>query len=472
MKSGYYDVTEVLIDENGNKDTLNYKAIGSLYKPKHGYYSFTCNVNNHLYGTDFNLSYEYSHTTSAIFSYLDVAGFHKYDNVKNSNWKRYDIANEIWKKWKKPIIMEEIGIGDDFIQIYCCTDIDFHNNIWSSSFSGSTGVGMHWWWDRGIHDNGFYTQYRNIKSFFSGEDIRERHYNAYNWKNKTTIKNATIETFYLKSKDNQRIIGWLHNATYFWANLFTLNSCISQLILSNNLNSPCVMDDGYTIPPPPSGKEYASFVEGPPIYPIGNQLSIINNPKFTIANVKYNLGVKKHWYRIEFYNTRGYPDNIPILTATQVLHADASKRLRPHVPNLNEYHPDYAYKVTYLGLSKNPPSSSNAPQLIQNNIYRSSNDSLNTLIKTDNVEDIIQENNLTPFKVEVYPNPNDGVISIVSDAIIYEISIFKTNGLLIYSFKDINTLKYDIKLEKIEKGYLIVRVSISNGVVNKKIVIL
>ncbi|MCO5260100.1 MAG: DUF5060 domain-containing protein [Crocinitomicaceae bacterium] len=442
---------------NYMKNSLGYSKILSL---------------NTYSGENSPIKAEKLHSSSYIFSYLDVIGFHKYADDKKSNWDRYDLANDLWKKWKKPVIMEEIGNGDDFIQAYCCTDIDFHNNIWASSFSGSTGVGMHWWWDRGIHDFGFYTQYKNIKSFFSGEDIRERHYNAYNWKDKATIKNATLETFYLKSKDNQRIIGWLHNATYFWANLSSINSCVAHLILSNNLNSPCIMDDGYTIPPPPLGKNYVSFVEGPPVSPIENQLSINNNPQFTIANVKYNFGIKKHWYRIDFYNTRGNPDNIPIFTATQVLHADASKRLRPHVPNLNGYHPDYAYKVTYLGLSKNPPSGSNAPQLIQNNISRSPNDSLNTLIKTDNVEVFIQENSLTPFNVEVYPNPNDGVFSIVSDAVINEVSIFKTNGLLLYSFKDINTLKYDIKLEKIEKGYLIVKISTSNGVVTKKIIIL
>lgn len=55
MKTGYYDVTEVLIDENGNKDTLIYKAIGLLEKPKHSNYLFRCLINNRLYSNNFNL---------------------------------------------------------------------------------------------------------------------------------------------------------------------------------------------------------------------------------------------------------------------------------------------------------------------------------------------------------------------------------------------------------------------------------
>ena len=62
MKTGYYDVTEVLIDENGNKDTLNFKAVGSLYKPKGDYYSFKGNLNNRLYGNNFSLVEKNSQT--------------------------------------------------------------------------------------------------------------------------------------------------------------------------------------------------------------------------------------------------------------------------------------------------------------------------------------------------------------------------------------------------------------------------
>ena len=37
---------------------------------------------------------------------------------------------------------------------------------------------------------------------------------------------------------------------------------------------------------------------------------------------------------------------------TQIIHTELDGDLKPHVPNLNDANPDYAYKITYIGRYK------------------------------------------------------------------------------------------------------------------------
>ncbi len=69
------------------------------------------------------------------------------------------------KGWhnNKPVILEETGI--QMPDIYCCTGVDFHNNVWSSVFSGLweqlyIGIGI-----EGIHDNNYYVSYNHVSCF-------------------------------------------------------------------------------------------------------------------------------------------------------------------------------------------------------------------------------------------------------------------------------------------------------------------
>jgi hypothetical protein len=304
------------------KDSLNNKRIMTL----------------NTYAAIDNL--EFKTPEKGMFNYLDVIGFHSYKMKKDANWDRTNMLNRLWELYKKPVFMEEIGVTDNFLQTYCCTDIDFHNSVWSSTFSGSPAIGMHWWWDRGLHDFGFYMQYKELATFLQNEDFRKMNYVPQRWKDKNAVTKATLEAFYLTSENQERAIGWLHNATAYWRNSFTINSCMQQLIARDSLQFACKMEDGYVIPPLKANyqeeklKDKYTDVGGIQFYTKGLQ----NNPTFVVSGLK-----KKTNYTVEFYSTR---TNSKINSNyTQTLKSNGRGQIKPIVPNLDSLQLDYGFKV-------------------------------------------------------------------------------------------------------------------------------
>jgi hypothetical protein len=155
-----------------------------------------------------------------------------YDNFNNGN-----IGNRQgnFTLWNKPCIQSEMGInssggkdinGDpiaDPDDISFCDDVEFHNAIWSTSFSGSLGCGLNWWqWN----NNDFRAQnFPAIKDFFNDQDFEGLNWtNAGHWADFSAsfsnyYKHVKIETFYLASGSNDHVMGWAHNATNYWGNI-------------------------------------------------------------------------------------------------------------------------------------------------------------------------------------------------------------------------------------------------------------
>lgn len=319
-----------------------------------------------------------------FFHLSDVIGVHNYGEVKNINYKkRYDQLEQYWEIYKKPVIMEEMGINK--IPLHCCTGIDYHNSIWSTAMMGDFGTGMDWWWDRGIHDFGYQNELKIIQLFFAGEDLKKGNYSPQKWEDVASIdagnyaaNHRTIENYALKSADNEKVIGWVHNATYYWRNLADEMPCIQDLIDDNKLSDPCYVAKNKHFNPSNVGKieicwyteqhdlsseihtEYSHkryedhFTRRGGAIDIGDSCAITENPIFTIKDLKPSVGLKKNWYRIEFYYTEGNVLKVN-QSATQIIHTNSEGDLKPHVPDLNKLNPDYAYKIVFIGRSKNKP---------------------------------------------------------------------------------------------------------------------
>jgi len=317
------------------------------------------------------------HPSTSFFSLSDVVGLHLYGENKNINFgKRAPFQEEYRKKYNKPVFIEEMGVGN--IGLYCCTGIEFHNSIWSTAMMGGFGVGLEWWWDRGVHDFGYHRDLKHLQLFLQNEMLKERKYEPQRWSDTgKSFKKRQLESYSLVSEDQERVLGWLHNATYYWRNLAD-NSCIANLIEGKHEeNRPChVAADPYGFDPADRkydciprtyhnmyntevenlrdfGKEeftdHFTFRGGARSVG-GNDLQ--KNPTFVITSLKKS-GVskkKKEWYKVEFFGTSGdFDPTSPIQAYTQELNTSNSGRLKIHVPLLDGNQPDLGYKLTYLG---------------------------------------------------------------------------------------------------------------------------
>jgi hypothetical protein len=316
-----------------------------------------------------------------FFAISDAIGVHNYEEVKNVNFKkRYDQLNQWWDVYHKPVIMEEMGVNK--IPILCCTGIEYHNNIWSTAFMGDFGTGMDWWWDRGVHDFGYQAELMNIQYFFASEDLKLGNYSPQKWDDVSSfnipdaaIRNRLIENFALKSSTDERVLGWVHNASYYWRNLANDVPCIQELVISNKLSEPCIVARNFNYK-----AKNKNEINGAPLseyHDISKENhsdfnnnrykdrytdkggakeikaagGFLKNPTFTVSSLKKSTGLKKNWYKIEFYYTHG--SNLDVVSEfTQILHTEVDGDLKPHVPNLTDTNPDFAYKISFIGKHK------------------------------------------------------------------------------------------------------------------------
>jgi hypothetical protein len=316
-----------------------------------------------------------------LYALSDVIGVHDYEEVKNVNFKRrYDELDHWWEVYHKPVILEEMGMNK--IPVLCCTGIEYHNSIWSTAFMGDFGTGMEWWWDRGIHDFDYQVDLLNIQNFFSVEDLKKGNYEPQKWDDVSSfviqdiaVRNRLIENFALKSDNDERVLGWVHNASYYWRNMANDLPCLQELVNSNKLSEPCIVAKNNYYNPKNKNEingapisEYHdiskenhsdfknsrfkdSYTDKGGTRPIEEQGGFLNNPTFTVSSLKKSSGSKKNWYKIEFFYTHGSNLNV-VNEFTQIIHTEVDGDLKPHVPNLNDANPDYAYKITYIGRYK------------------------------------------------------------------------------------------------------------------------
>lgn len=324
---------------------------------------------------------EKSTRNKGLFDLSDVIAVHNYGEVKNINYKkRYDQLEQYWLLYQKPVVMEEMGIGK--LPIHCCTGVDYHNSIWATAMMGDFGTGMDWWWDRGIHDFNYQVDLKIIGLFFNNIDLKNGNYTPQKWQDVASVDLANyaaihrkIENYALKRADSEHVIGWIHNATFYWRNLANELPCLQELVDSNKLLNPCYVAKNKHFNPANVGEinicEYSEkhnvnleinteydhsrykdhFTDKGGAIDLGDTCDILKNPIFVINDLKPSFGAKKNWYKIEYYYTKG--NSLVINTkATQVLHTNSEGELKPHVPLMNANNPDYAYKIVFVGRSK------------------------------------------------------------------------------------------------------------------------
>ncbi len=285
----------------------------------------------------------------------DLISIHVYEETKSVNAiKRYNAVNLLFEQYQRPVLLEEAGINGDHLKIYCCTGIDFHNEIWSSTLSGSAGTALDWWWNRGVHDFGYIRDLQSVRNFTERFDLHNAHFTPQRWIDRSRnpidllagrdlLYRAAIENFALQNDSGTLILGWVHNAAYYWRNLET--QCMQSLLDSSTLSTACMVEQNYDL----NREQNKSFQGARYTDAYSDTQQNIDLPKsngttFEISNVQRRVDGRKCRYRITFYHVQnGEFREAP--EETQVLEANFFGKLKPRLPTLDANDPDYAYVI-------------------------------------------------------------------------------------------------------------------------------
>lgn len=175
-----------------------------------------------------------------VYSSSDVILMHLYGRDKFTNYTDRYLSNIVRfksniKTKNMPILFDEMG-ADFFPSLDKCSDITFHNSLWATALMGSFGTGQTWWWDNAIFTEGYEPNLKGIHTFLEDEDFTKTEFISEGLvDNGTKFKGKSkFETYYLKAMDGTKAIGWVHNISFYWANLKESNTCIAKLIEDNN----------------------------------------------------------------------------------------------------------------------------------------------------------------------------------------------------------------------------------------------
>lgn len=254
--------------------------------------------------------------------FCDISFSHDYgrdeDQNYNQRWKRTRKLLYNHSTRNKPVIHQEVGGG--FPIMDSATDLTFHNAIWATSLSGNLGCGMNWWWDNAIHPAGYEVNFKPLSIFFEGADMAEVQYLATRWRSKE-VENFTLSHRY----GRKSAMGWVHNRSFWWANLYDTNPIIKDLIDANNGHKH----------DPADNSAYANWKsEG--------RTKDLKQTKVVVKRLKSSWIFWRKRYTLTFYNTRG--DGEELTSWSRTVKSNLFGRVKFKV-DLDETHPDVAYKL-------------------------------------------------------------------------------------------------------------------------------
>lgn len=293
-------------------------------------------------------NYELNEKSRGLFYHSDVIGFHKYGQDKDINYvSRYDKAQELFDTWNKPFFVEEMGLSaggkSDYLPLYKCSPAPFHNAIWSTSFMGGAGTGLSWWWDRGIHDFGYCKHYNGIQLFFEGEQMEDAKFQPQKWHNTLGLNRAMLENYALVSKNQERVLGWVHNASHYWRNISS--PCLNELINEGKFSEPFQLEDGIELGKKRSETSFSGKIDA---YTNKGGTQNVSEETFVIKKLKAGgLFSKRKWYEITFYTTSDMKQ-----VHQEKLKTTIWGKLKPTYPKTEQQ--DLCYKIRFIGEGKKP----------------------------------------------------------------------------------------------------------------------
>ena len=165
---------------------------------------------------------------------VDIASINQYSRHMEANFKRRaGIVQGVQKKKdlaNKPFIFSEMA-ANVYPSLDYCSDISFHNAIWSTLHMGSLGTGLNWWWDNALHLQGHYTNFKALSEHVKRFDpVKKNMRFSKGYYGALSYEKAHIEWFALVADDKSEWHGWVHNNTWWWARKYTVDDCINKMV--------------------------------------------------------------------------------------------------------------------------------------------------------------------------------------------------------------------------------------------------
>lgn len=182
-------------------------------------------------GSKFHRSSLFPLETPFDLDECDITCMHSYHAERSQNITRFkEIAhgsfpNALLETWSdKPAYIQEMGIcadngcGADPNDFEGCSDVTYHNSLWATAFMGGFGTGFPWWqWSNNDYRE---ANYPALNTFFSGIDFQNTNFKEPDfWDDATLASNSQLESYYIRDENDNKVMGWVHNATYWWGNI-------------------------------------------------------------------------------------------------------------------------------------------------------------------------------------------------------------------------------------------------------------
>jgi len=167
---------------------------------------------------------------------MDFMSTHRYGKVQaiNSTHRKNEL-NRFQAKWDIPFIFGECGIPDHAAGLYVCMDNSFANDIWATAFLGGFGTGLNWWWQNTLPLNQ-HLLFNPLSEFINSIDFENNNF-IVKRAGQYPVESPTVEYVSLIDNDGKTAIGWIHNFSVYWKNLYyKYEDCILEKKLDKHFD--------------------------------------------------------------------------------------------------------------------------------------------------------------------------------------------------------------------------------------------
>ena len=150
---------------------------------------------------------------------IDYTNPHDYGySGKNVNTNLPNVQEDIYNKYKKPVIQAEIGVNWESGTATAKVDptgVSIRQALWSGMLGGAAGAAMQWWWDSWIHPNDLWTVYNGAGIFASKMKLAGESYSQLRTNSKATISEEKVSLMGYQYSD--RVYGYVFDNTWWYA---------------------------------------------------------------------------------------------------------------------------------------------------------------------------------------------------------------------------------------------------------------
>jgi hypothetical protein len=387
----------------------------------------------------------------------------------------------------KPVLFGEMGMTDN-TEGDKCTDVEFHNGMWTSGCSGASGAGLYRYGYQ--DDNRRNNHIPSLKAFFDNMPFATDEFGP-RYDKDPGGQNPDIEAIYNVTRSAHKAYGWLHNRTFYWPNdPYLVPNCI------NNYNGESIgtafpKNNTITLAGFQKGKKYT--IELWYTYGAGGVYTTFDKTSGLLSGeIKFteNLGTCFGCPNAPDYGFKIYKKDAAFRLVSdpysnndkghQYLPNDSITLLNPTlvIPGLYDKNISYHYWSLGNGMTSHEatPTFENVKSGDYDVVYSTLNSFGDTVAYHQKVHIIVGDSdhasfkNTRPVALEIIPNPTNGTfhIRISEDVTVETIYMYDSKGALVQIFQGENKT---VNIVNFVNGLYNIILYTDHGLFSKKVIL-